>query len=99
MGLAPGCHRVVELDDHSRVEKPTRCHERLQGVPLHSEHRVSELRVYGKGCKIVINLVMKVPLIAINIPWDRVAVEEWSPDEGSWGQVQRRGFNRALMRW
>ena len=35
VGLAPGCHRVVEIDDHPRVEKPTRCHERLQGVPLH----------------------------------------------------------------
>ena len=35
VGLAPGCHRVVELDDHPRVEKLTRCHERLQGVLLH----------------------------------------------------------------
>ena len=29
VGLALGCHRVVELDDHPRVEKSTRCHERL----------------------------------------------------------------------
>ena len=35
VGLALGCHRVVELDDHPRVEKPTGCHERLQGVPMH----------------------------------------------------------------
>ena len=35
VGHAPGCHRVVEPDDHPRVEKPTRCHELLQRVPLH----------------------------------------------------------------
>ena len=35
VGLALGCHRVVELGDHPRVEKLTRCHERLQGVLLH----------------------------------------------------------------
>ena len=35
VGLAPGCHRVIELNDHPRVEKLTRCHERLQGVLLH----------------------------------------------------------------
>ena len=35
VGLAPRCHRVVELNDHPRVEKLTRCHERLQGVLLH----------------------------------------------------------------
>ena len=41
---------------------------------------------------------MQVPLTAIIIPKDRVAVEEWSPDDGSWGQVQKRGSSRALMR-
>ena len=37
VGLVPGCHRVIELNDEvsSRVEKLTRCHERPQGVPLH----------------------------------------------------------------
>ena len=35
VGLAPGCHLVVELNDHPRVEKQTRCHEQLQGVLLH----------------------------------------------------------------
>ena len=35
VGLAPGCHRVVELDDHPRVEKLTSYHEQLQGVLLH----------------------------------------------------------------
>ena len=45
------------------------------------------------------NHIMQVPLTTINIPWNRVAVEEWSPDDGGWGQVQRRGSNRALMGW
>ena len=35
VGLVPGCHHVVELNDHPRVEKLMRCHERLQGVLLH----------------------------------------------------------------
>ena len=26
-------------------------------------------------------------------------MEEWPPDDGSWGQVQRRGSSRALMGW
>ena len=29
VGLTPGCHRVVELNDNPRVEKLTRCHEQL----------------------------------------------------------------------
>ena len=33
--LAPRRHRVIELNDHSRVEKLTWCHERLQGLLLH----------------------------------------------------------------
>ena len=35
IGISPRGHRVVKLDDHSRVEKSTRCHEWLQGVALH----------------------------------------------------------------
>ena len=42
---------------------------------------------------------MQVPLTAINIPWNRVAVEEWPPNDGSWGQVQRRSSSKALMGW
>ena len=56
-----------------------------------------ELGVCGKGRKIIINLIMQVPLIAINIPWNRVEVEEWPLNDGGLGQIQRRGFSRALM--
>ena len=35
IGLSLGDHRVVELYDHPRVEKPTWGHEWIQGVPLH----------------------------------------------------------------
>ena len=44
-------------------------------------------------------LVMQIPPTAISIPWNRAVVEEWLPDDGGWGQVQRRGSNRALMGW
>ena len=33
--LLPGGHRVVKIDEHSRVVKRTRGYEWLQGVPLH----------------------------------------------------------------
>ena len=35
IGLSPEGHRVVELDDHPRVEKPKWDHKWLKGVPLH----------------------------------------------------------------
>ena len=35
MRYSPGCHGMVELNDHSGVEEPARGHKRLQGVPLH----------------------------------------------------------------
>ena len=42
---------------------------------------------------------MQVPLTTIDIPWNRVVVEEWPPDDGGWGQVHRRASTRALMGW
>ena len=35
IGLSPGGHSVVELDDHPGVEKLVWGHKWLQGVPLH----------------------------------------------------------------
>ena len=29
MGISPGCHSLIKLDDHTGVEKPAWCHERL----------------------------------------------------------------------
>ena len=90
---------MIKLDDNTRLVKPTRGHEWLQGVPLHKEHRISKLLVLIKGREIIMNLVVQIPFTAIDIPWNRAAVEEWSSDDGGWGQVQRRGSNRALMGW
>ena len=44
-----GCHSMVELNDHSGVEEPTWGHKRLQGVPLHKPHGISELGICSKG--------------------------------------------------
>ena len=49
MRYSPECHGMVELDDHLRVEEPARGHKRLQGVPLHKPHRISELGISNKG--------------------------------------------------
>ena len=49
MRYSPGCHCMVELDDHMGVEEPVRGHKRLQGVPLHKPHGISELGIYSKS--------------------------------------------------
>ena len=61
MRYLPGCHGMVELDDHLEVEEPKRGHKRLQGVPLHKLHRISELGIGSKGCKIIICLAVHFP--------------------------------------
>ena len=49
MRYSPGCHGMVELNDHPGVEEMARGHKRLQGVPLHKLHRISELGIDIKG--------------------------------------------------
>ena len=56
--VAPGCHSVVKLDDHTRVEKPVWSHERLHGVPVHKPHGVSDLRRGGKSRDVIIYLIV-----------------------------------------
>ena len=65
MRYPPGCHGVVELDDHPGVEESSRGHKRLQGVPLHKPHRISELGIGSKGWKIIICLTVYLPSTAI----------------------------------
>ena len=90
---------MEKLNDHPRVVKPTRGHEWCQGIPLHKAHRISELRIFSEGREIIINLAMQIPLTAINIPWNRAAVEVGPPDDRSRGQIRREISNRALSRW
>ena len=49
---------MIELNDHPGVEKLARGHKRLQGVPLHKPHRLSELRIIRKSRKIIIGLAV-----------------------------------------
>ena len=44
---------MVELNDHPGVEKLVRGHKRLQGVPLHKPHGISELGIGSKSWKII----------------------------------------------
>ena len=60
IGDSPGCHSVIELNDHPGVEKLARCHERLQGVLLHKPHAISELRKGGKIRYVVKGLVVQL---------------------------------------
>ena len=82
VGLSLGCHRMIELDDDSRIIVLTRHHEWLQMVSLYEEHGVSEPRIRGKYREIVIHLPMEISIPAANIPWDGVAGEVRSPDDG-----------------
>ena len=65
IGVSPGFHGVIELNDHPGVEKPTRGHKRLQGVPLHKPHGISQLRICSKSWKIIICLTIHFPGTAI----------------------------------
>ena len=60
MGVSPGCHSLIKLDDHTRVEKPASSHERLQGVPVHKPHRVPELGKGGKRRYVIKGLIVQV---------------------------------------
>ena len=84
----PGRHGMVELDDHPRVEEQARGHKRLQGVPLHKPHRISELRISSKGWKIIICLAVHFPGTTIGIAYNGAAMEEGLSDNRSRGQIQ-----------
>ena len=75
---------MVELDDHPEVEEPAQGHKRLQGVPLHKPHRISELRIGSKDWKIIICLAVHFPGTACN----GAAMEERAPDHRSMRQIR-----------
>ena len=58
IGVSPGCHNLVKLDDHAGVEKLAWSHERLYGVPVHKPHGVSELGRDGKSRDVIIYLIV-----------------------------------------
>ena len=82
VGLSPRCHRMIELDDDPRIIVLIWHHEWLQMVSLYEEHGVSEPQVHGKCREIIVHLLMKISIPASNIPWNRVAGEVRSPDDG-----------------
>ena len=69
------------------VEEPVQGHKRLQGVPLHKPHGISELGICRKRWKIIICFTMHFPGIAIGIACNGVAMEEGSPDNRIKGQI------------
>ena len=85
----PGCHGMVELDDHLGVEEPVWGHKRLQGVPLNKPHKISELGIGSKGWKIIICLTVHFPGTAIGIAYNGASMEEGSPDNRRRGQIRR----------
>ena len=74
MGVSPGCHSLIKLDDHTRVEKPAWSHERLQGVSVHKPHRVSELEKGGKRRYVIKGLIVQVLGTTIRMAWNRAIV-------------------------
>ena len=82
VGLTPGCHRMIELDDDLRITILTRHHEWLQMVSIYEKHGISEPRVRGKCREIVVHLPMEISILAANISQDGVAEEVRSPDDG-----------------
>ena len=88
MRYPPRCHGMVELDDHPGVEEPVRGYKRLQGVPLHRPHRISELGIGNKGWKIIICLAVHFPGTVIKIAYNGATMEEGSLDNRSKGQIR-----------
>ena len=84
VGLLPGCHSMIELDNDPRIIVLTRHHEWLQMVSLYQEHGVLEPQVRGKCQEIIVHLPMEMSVPAANIPRDGVAGEVRSPDDGPW---------------
>ena len=82
VGLSPRHHRVIKLDDYSRIKITTQCHERLKVVSLHEEHGVSELRVLDKYWEIVVNLPVQISLTTVSIPRNGATMEVRSLDNG-----------------
>ena len=74
IGVSPGCHSLIELDDHSGIEKPAWSHERLQGVPVHKKHGVSKLGKGGKSKYVIKDLIVQVLGTTIRIAWNRATV-------------------------
>ena len=93
----PGCHDMVELDDHPRVEGPVRGHKRLQGVPLHKPHGISELRI--GSWKIIICLAVHFPCTAIEISYNGVVMEEGSSYNRSRRQIRGDVISWPLNMW
>ena len=82
VGLSPGCHRMIELDDYPRIIVLTWHHEWLQMVYLYEEHGVSEPRVCCKCREIVVHLPIEISLPAANITQDGVVGEVRPSDDG-----------------
>ena len=74
----PGCHGILELDDHLGVEESARGHKRLQLVLLHKPHRISKLEISSKGWKIIICLAVHLPGSTIGIAYNGFSMEEGS---------------------
>ena len=71
IGVTPGCHSLVKLNDHTGVEKPVWSHKRLQGVPVHMSYKVSELGRGGKSSDVIIYHIVQVLGTTIEIAWNR----------------------------
>ena len=74
IGVSPGCHSLIKLDDHMGVEKLAWSHERLQGVPVHKLHGVSELGKGDKSRYVIKGLILKVLGTTIRFSWNRATV-------------------------
>ena len=74
---------MIELGDDPRIIVLTWHHEWLKMVSLYEEHGVSEPRVRGKCREIIVHLPMKISPPVVDIPWDGVAWEVRSPDDGA----------------
>ena len=57
----------MEIYHYSRVEKYLQSHERLKTVAMDEPHRISELKLIGKGQYVIEVLIMELLAAKINV--------------------------------
>ena len=98
IGISPGGHGLIELNDFPGVEELAWGHERVQGVLLPKPHRVSKLVKGGKSWKVIKMLVVQILAIAIGISWNGATMEDSPFGNGAGKLILRNVKNWTLCR-
>ena len=98
IGISPGGHGQIKLNDDTRVEELVRSHEGIHRVPLHKPHGVSKLGKGCESCKVVKMLFVQILATTIIIARNGAIVEDRPFDNGARRLILRNVENWTLCR-